>query len=57
MSFNSGDVVTVDFPGFKGIKRRPAVVLSSTIYNTTRPDLILGLITTKTAILATCRVR
>ncbi|MDJ0729133.1 MAG: type II toxin-antitoxin system PemK/MazF family toxin [Crocosphaera sp.] len=51
MSFNSGDVVTVDFPGVKGIKRRPAVVLSSTIYNTNRPDVILGLITTKTAIL------
>ncbi|MGB5594965.1 MAG: type II toxin-antitoxin system PemK/MazF family toxin [Crocosphaera sp.] len=51
MSFNSGDIVTVDFPGVKGIKRRPAVVLSSTIYNTSRPDVVLGLITTKTAIL------
>ncbi|NES72466.1 MAG: type II toxin-antitoxin system PemK/MazF family toxin, partial [Okeania sp. SIO2D1] len=51
MSFNSGDIVTVDFPGVKGIKRRPAVVLSSALYNTTRPDVILGLITTKTAIL------
>ncbi len=51
MSFNSGDVVTVDFPGVKGTKRRPAVIVSSTRYNTTRPDVILGLITTKTAIL------
>ncbi|MGK7942031.1 MAG: type II toxin-antitoxin system PemK/MazF family toxin [Crocosphaera sp.] len=43
-------MVKVDFPRVKGIKRRPAVVVSSTIYNTTRPDVILGLITTKTAL-------
>lgn len=24
-----GDVVTIDFPGVAGVKRRPAVVLSS----------------------------
>jgi mRNA interferase MazF len=46
--FNSGDIVTVDFPGVTGIKRRPAVILSSNIYNTTRPDVIIGLITTQT---------
>ena len=51
MSYHPGDVVTVDFPGIKGIKRRPALVISSTLYNTSRPDIILGLITTKTAIL------
>jgi mRNA interferase MazF len=51
VSFNPGDVVTVDFPGVTGIKRRPAVILSSAIYNTTRPDVIVGLITTQTATL------
>lgn len=48
MSFNSGDVVTVDFPGVQGIKRRPAVVLSSSTYHATRPDTIVGMITTQT---------
>ncbi|WP_231859737.1 type II toxin-antitoxin system PemK/MazF family toxin [Microcystis aeruginosa] len=32
MTFSTGDVVTVDFPGVTGIKRRPAVVLSSKIW-------------------------
>lgn len=27
MTFNPGDVITVDFPGVTGVKRRPAVVL------------------------------
>lgn len=49
MSFNPGDVVTVDFPGVTGIKRRPAVVLSSATYHATRPDVIVGLITTQTS--------
>lgn len=48
MRFNSGDVVTVDFPGVTGIKRRPAVVLSSATYHANRPDVIVGLITTRT---------
>ncbi len=48
MKFNSGDVITVDFPGVKGVKRRPAVILSSSIYHENRPDLIIGLITSKT---------
>jgi mRNA interferase MazF len=48
MKFQAGDVVTVDFPGVMGIKRRPAVVLSSALYHTNRPDVILGLITTRT---------
>ena len=47
MSFNPGDVVIVDFPGVKGIKRRPAVVLSSVKYHSIRPDTIVGLITTR----------
>jgi mRNA interferase MazF len=43
-----GDVVTVDFPAVTGIKRRPAVVLSSEIYHLNRPDVIVGLITSQT---------
>ncbi len=39
-----GDVVTADFPGVMGIKRRPCVVISSTLYQRTRPDVILGLL-------------
>lgn len=48
MSFNPGDVVTVDFPGVTGIKRRPAVVLSSKTYHLNRPDVVVGLITSQT---------
>lgn len=51
MTFNPGDVVTVNFPGVTGVKRRPAVVLSSTTYHATRPDVIVGLITTQTTAL------
>jgi mRNA interferase MazF len=43
----AGDVVTVDFPGALGIKRRPAVVVSTHIYHTTRPDIIFGLLTSQ----------
>lgn len=49
MPFEPGDIVTVDFPGVTGIKRRPAVVLSSAAYHATRPDTIVGLITTRTS--------
>ncbi|KAB8332481.1 type II toxin-antitoxin system PemK/MazF family toxin [Scytonema tolypothrichoides VB-61278] len=48
MTFNPGDVVTVDFLGVTGVKRRPAVVLSSATYHATRPDVIVGLITSQT---------
>lgn len=43
-----GDVIVVDFPGVTGVKRRPAVVLSSTLYHTARPDVIVGLVTSQT---------
>ena len=46
--FNPGDVVTVDFPGVTGVKRRPAVVLSSAVYHASRPDVVVGLITSQT---------
>jgi mRNA interferase MazF len=48
VSFNPGDVVTVDFPGVTGTKRRPAVVLSSETYHQSRPDVVVGLITSQT---------
>ena len=47
--FNPGDVVAVNFPGVTGIKRRPAVVVSSPIYHAARPDIVVGLITSQTA--------
>lgn len=47
MSISPGDIVAVDFPGVTGIKRRPALVLSSHEYHAVRPDFILGLITTQ----------
>lgn len=45
----AGDVVTVDFVGATGVKRRPAVVVSSDAYHARRPDLILGVITSNTS--------
>ena len=42
-----GEVVTVDFVGATGIKRRPAVVVSSGLYHQHRPDCILGVLTTQ----------
>jgi len=47
MQFAAGDVVTVDFPGVTGVKRRPAVVLSSAVYHQNRPDVIVGLVTSQ----------
>jgi mRNA interferase MazF len=44
-----GDVVTVDFVGATGVKRRPAVVVSSRLYHAHRPDLILAVLTTQVA--------
>ena len=42
-----GDVVTVDFVGATGTKRRPAVVVSSAFYHQHRPDLVLGVLTSQ----------
>ena len=42
-----GDVVTIDFPGITGVKRRPAVVVSTIEYHTHRPDIIVGILTTQ----------
>ena len=44
-----GDVVTAEFRGAQGVKRRPAVVVSSAAYHAVRPDVMLSLLTTQTA--------
>jgi mRNA interferase MazF len=48
MNLKSGDIITVDFPAVTGVKRRPALILSSQTYHNIRPDIIIGLITTQT---------
>jgi len=45
---NPGDIVWIDFPGVVQTKRRPAVILSSANYHATRPDIIVGLVTSQT---------
>jgi len=42
-----GTLVTLAFPGANGIKRRPALVVSTENYHNERPDVILALVTTK----------
>jgi mRNA interferase MazF len=42
-----GDVVTVDFVGATGTKRRPAVVVWSALYHQHRPDLGSGVLTSQ----------
>jgi mRNA interferase MazF len=37
----------VDFPGVQGNKRRPALIISSGEYHQSRPDVIVGLITSQ----------
>jgi len=44
-----GDVVVCRFPGVAETKRRPAVVRSSVEYQATRPDVIMGILTTAVA--------
>jgi len=46
-SLESGDVVLLDFPGIQKTKRRPAVVVSSSLYHRQRTDIIVGLITSQ----------
>src|SRR5579862_2684494 len=45
----AGDVVLVDFVGATGVKRRPAVVVSSDTYHAHRPDVVVCLLTTQLA--------
>jgi|ERR1043165_4560401 mRNA interferase MazF len=44
-----GAVVTVDFPGVTGVKRRPTIVVSTATYHSTRPDVILAVVTSQIA--------
>jgi len=45
--FDPGDLVVVDFPGAITAKRRPAVVVSSKLCHSQRPDLIVGWVTSQ----------
>jgi mRNA interferase MazF len=42
-----GTVMTVNFPGAQGIKRRPALVVSTDAYHAARPDAVLAVITSQ----------
>ena len=44
---DAGEVVTADFVGATGVKRRPAVVVTSSLYHQHRPDIVLGVLTTQ----------
>ena len=52
-TLKSEDVIIADFPGVTGIKRRPAVVISTTEYHIALEDVILGAITTNLTIATT----
>jgi mRNA-degrading endonuclease toxin of MazEF toxin-antitoxin module len=45
--FQPGDVVTALFHGARQSKPGPSVVVSTVAYNAARPDVILGLLTTR----------
>jgi mRNA interferase MazF len=42
-----GEVVLVDFVGATGVKRRPAVVVSTDTYHAHRPDIVVCLLTSQ----------
>jgi mRNA interferase MazF len=44
-----GDVVLVPFVGVDGEKPRPAVVVSSDVYHSCRPDVVVALLTSQVA--------
>ncbi len=52
-TLKSADMIIADFPGITGIKRRPAVVISTMDYHTTVRDVILGAVTTNLMIATT----
>jgi mRNA interferase MazF len=49
MVLSPGDVIVADLPGAVKGKRRPAVVLSTSVYQANRPDVIAGIITANLA--------
>jgi len=48
-NYDFGDIVLVPFPftNQAGIKKRPAVVISKAIYNSSHPDLVLAAVTSQ----------
>jgi mRNA interferase MazF len=42
-----GDVVVADFAGAMGVKRRPAIVVSTDLYHAYHPDVVLAALTTQ----------
>ena len=49
MMIEPGKIVLADFAGATGVKRRPALVISTVRYHQTRPDVIIGVLTTQIA--------
>jgi mRNA interferase MazF len=49
VTIKPGDVVVADFVGATGVKRRPAIVVSSDDYHSARPDVVLGVVTSNVA--------
>ncbi len=47
--FKPGDVVVTNFPGAAATKRRPGIVVSTSLYQANRPDVIVGAVTTSLA--------
>ena len=47
--FKPGDVVIADFPGVQATARRPALVISTDLYQSVRPDVILAILTRQIA--------
>jgi mRNA interferase MazF len=47
MSLRPGDIVVIEFPGANEVKSRPSVVVSTSLYQAHRPDIVVGLLTTR----------
>jgi len=47
VTIRPGDIAVVEFAGAWETKRRPVVVVSSAVYHEHRPDVIVGLLTTR----------
>ena len=47
MSIRPGDIAVVEFAGAWETKRRPVVVVSSARYHQHRPDIIVGVLTSR----------
>jgi mRNA-degrading endonuclease toxin of MazEF toxin-antitoxin module len=47
VTIRPGDVAVVEFAGAWETKRRPVVIVSSALYHEHRPDVILGVLTSR----------